>query len=616
MQKLHNSESSKLHKGIYRFTFGVPEQHTAITYKIFSAKNDALNALSDRDMPFDISEAEFKETPAGCVLKLPLCIHEEIYGFGLQLKGFRHTGHKKHIRPNADPLSNSGDSHAPVPYYVSTKGYAVLVDTARYASFYCGHTHSRGAGKAVVDEMSKKPATSEEVLYTAQVKDKKRAKMLIEIPVAKGVDIYVFAGKNMLEAVQKYNLFSGGGALFPEWALGVWYRSFTRSSSEDWIRLLKGFVEKDLPCSVFGLEPGWQSEAYPCSYVWDKKRGEKYKEFLALASQHGIKVNLWEHAFVHPSSPIYDDMLSQSGDYDVWKGLVPDFATEEARRVFIEHHKKLVAEGISGFKLDECDGSDFTNGWSFPNSAEFPSGLDGEQMHSLFGMLYQQVIHALYDEPAVHLVRNSHAFAAPYPFVLYSDLYGHKDYIRGMANMGFSGLLWTPEVRIAENLRDYIRRLQTVLLSPLMQVDAWFIPNPPWFQINRAKNNAGEEMENSEEVTNITRDLFKLRERLVPMLKENFDKYRETGLPPFRALILDYPNDTEAYDIEDQYMIGDSFMAAPLTAECDTRKFYIPEGEWMLFGTCEIFTPGWHEREFALTEVPLFEKKFTKWKLT
>jgi len=606
----------KLHKGIYKLTFGEPEQHTATTYKIFSAKDETLNTLLDTPLPFDINQAEFKQTPAGCVLKLPISGNEEIYGFGLQLKGFKHTGSKKHIRPNADPLSNSGDSHAPVPYYVSTNGYAVLVDTARYASFYCGHTHPKGTGKSVVDEMNKNPAPTDEILYAAQVKDRQRAKMLIEIPVAKGVDIYIFAGENMLEAVQKYNLFSGGGPTIPEWALGVWYRSFTRSSSDDWLRLAKGFKEKDIPCSVFGLEPGWQSEAYPCSYVWDEKRGKRYKEFLDLAQEQGFKVNLWEHAFVHPSSPVYEEMLPASGDYDVWKGLVPDFATKEARNAFTKHHKKLVAEGISGFKLDECDGSDFTNGWSFPNSAEFPSGLDGEQMHSLFGMLYMQVIHSLFQEPAVHLVRNAHAFAAPYPFVLYSDLYGHKDYIRGMANMGFSGHLWTPEVRIAADVKDYIRRLQTVLLSPLMQVDAWFIPNPPWFQIDRTKNNAGEEMANSEEVTNMTRDLFKLRERLIPMLKEAFDKYSTKGLPPFRALVLDYPADKETYEIEDQYMIGDSFMAAPLTAESDTRKFYVPEGEWMLFGTSETFTPGWHQRDFALEEIPLFEKTFTKWKLS
>ena len=72
-------------------------------------------------------------------------------------------------------------------------------------------------------------------------------------------------------------------------------------------------------------------------------------------------------------------------------------------------------------------------------------------------------------------MRSSHALAAPYPFALYSDLYEHKDFIRGLVNGGFSGLLGCPEVRHAASAEDLIRRLQVVALSPLAQVDAWYI---------------------------------------------------------------------------------------------------------------------------------------------
>ena len=597
---------TKLYSGVYKLTFGVPEALTPTTFKQHAAKEHELNSLSEQNLPFDTDKIEFKTTNAGCVLKLPLDDTEEIYGFGLQLKGFRQSGKKKHIRTNADPLSDSGDSHAPVPYYVSTKGYAVLVDTARYASFYCGQSKDKGVSKDAWDAY--KVQITEDALYSAHEKETK-AKMLVEIPVAKGVDVYVFAGKSMLEAVRKYNLFSGGGVSFPEWALGIWYRNFGKSTSDDWIAMAKKFKEQEIPCSVFGLEPGWQSQAYSCSYMWDEERAKRYKEFLALAKEMDFRVNLWEHAFVHPSSPIYNDLLEYSGDYEVWKGLVPDFTLSETRKIFTDYHKKyIVDEGVSGFKLDECDGSDYTNGWSFPNSSEFPSGLDGEQMHSLFGMLYQQTVNSMFTEPTVHQVRNSHAFAAPYPFVLYSDLYGHKDYIRGMASAGFSGLLWMPEVRIAANLADFIRRIQTVILCPLAQIDAWYIPNPPWEQIDRTKNNAGETMENHKEVTEMVKELFAFRYELVPYLKKIFDKYEAEGIPPFRALVMDYPEDIETYNIEDQYMMGDMYMSAPLTAESDTRKIYFPSDGWKHYKTGEAFDKGWYERTFELMDMPLFVK--------
>ena len=86
-------------------------------------------------------------------------------------------------------------------------------------------------------------------------------------------------------------------------------------------------------------------------------------------------------------------MQDHAGDFEVWRGIVPDFADPEARRIFADYHREaLIEKGVDGFKLDECDNSDYTGGWSFPNASLFPSGLDGEQMHALYGVLYQQTM--------------------------------------------------------------------------------------------------------------------------------------------------------------------------------------------------------------------------------
>lgn len=42
------------------------------------------------------------------------------------------------MRTNADPRSDTGDTNAPVPFYVTTGGYGVLIDSARYTRFYLG----------------------------------------------------------------------------------------------------------------------------------------------------------------------------------------------------------------------------------------------------------------------------------------------------------------------------------------------------------------------------------------------------------------------------------------------------------------------------------------------
>jgi alpha-D-xyloside xylohydrolase len=112
------------------------------------------------------------------------------------------------------------------------------------------------------------------------------------------------------------------------------------------------------------------------------------------------------------------------------------------------------------------------------------------------------------------------ALAAPYPYVLYSDLYDHREFIRGLANAGFSGLLWTPELRNAQNTEDLIRRLQVVVFSPMALLNAWYIKNPPWKQVNRQANNAGQFDPKWEETEARCRAVMELRMRFVPYLPE------------------------------------------------------------------------------------------------
>jgi alpha-D-xyloside xylohydrolase len=278
-----------------------------------------------------------------------------------------------------------------------------------------------------------------------------------------------------------------------------------------------------------------------------------------------------------------------SGDYGVWGGLVPDFAGEPARQIFGDYHgRELIDLGISGFKLDECDSSDYTRGWSFPDFSKFPSGIDGEQMHAVFGLRYQHAILKQFEQKKMQtygLVRSSGALAAPYPFVLYSDLYGHRDFVRALVNAGFSGLLWCPEVRDAESEEDLIRRLETVVFSPLAMVNAWYIKNPPWKQLNADKNNAGEFGANWQALEDRCRTILRWRMQLIPYLQSAFLRYATDGTPPFRALLMDYPNDEALRSVDDAYMVGDRMLVAPMFAGENGRMLMLPEGTWHDFWT-------------------------------
>lgn len=537
---------SKEIAGVWECTVGTPEAIVPTSVRSFQIKETECNVAS---CPVQVRGSVQGDTAVFCI---PVGLDENFYGLGLQMSTYRLNGLKKRLRVNADPATDEGDSHAPVPFFLSTAGYGIFVDTERYASFDFSQP----------------------------------GKVTIYVPRSGGASLKIFAGPTMKEALARYNMYSGGGCNPPEWGLGFWYRVERDFTDKEVLSMAAEFREKDFPCSVIGLEPGWQTETYSCSYVWSDRFPDP-KAFVESMTAMGFKVNVWEHAFIHPTSPIHEAMKPYSGDHLVWEGLVPDFTLPEARRIFSDYMADITTRiGISGFKADECDGSDFTGGWSFPMDARFPGGADGEQMHSMFGLRYQDVLLETAAKAGIDenygLVRNSGSFAAPYPFVLYSDLYDHRTFINSVAQSSFSGLLWTPEVRQAANPEELLLRMQSTVLSPLAMVNAWYLKYQPWKQVDRDLNNEGKFMPGWKDLEAKCRDLAKLREELIPEIQGAFAVYSQTGVPPFRALVIDWPDDPSVADINGQYMIGDHLMAAPPAYGEDEIEVYFPEpgSEW------------------------------------
>lgn len=580
---MHTLDWAQVHPGVWRARLGIPERVTPVSSRLVPPQTDGFARLPRVDAA-PLPAIHGTRTERGCLLRLPLRPHEHIFGLGLQFLSFDQRGKKKVARVNADPKVDTGDTHAPVPFYVTTEGIGVLVDTARYATFYFGNARPRPEhARSLVNDDSTAPKA------TAEFENGETGQILVEVPRAAGVDIYLFAGPRMLDVVRRYNVFSGGGLVPPEWGLGFWYRDDFRATQESALAMAREFRDRNIPCDVLGLEPGWQTHAYSCTFVWNKDRFPDPPAFVRSAAAMNYQINLWEHAYTHPASPLFPVLQPHSGNDGVWGGLVPDFAGQPARAAFGDYHgKTFIDAGIGGFKLDECDNSDFAGNWSFPECSTFPSGIDGEQMHSIFGLRYQMTIWNEFRKrrlPTYNLVRSSGALAAPYPFVLYSDLYGHREFIRALVNSGFSGLLWCPEVRDAASEEDLIRRLQSVVFSPLAMVNGWYIKNPPWKQLNRQLNNAGQLLPDWQKLEARCREIIAWRMQLVPYLKAAFQRYAHDGTPPFRALVLDAPQEPSLFAADDQYMVGDRMMVAPLFAGEPSRRVVLPAGEWHDFWT-------------------------------
>lgn len=568
-------------------------------------KEGKLLALEEARLPEGLSGSAVRIDRNGALFTMPVSEGELFYGLGLQMHSFLQNGKRKRLITNADAPQDTGDSHAPVPFFVSSAGYGILADSARTVeidfgcSLRCGQYGTEASGGA---------ADNTQELYQ---EEQRGQEITIFIKGAVGLRLYCFAGGTIRGTVEQYNLFCGGGCLPPLWGLGNLYRCYTRATQEQAEALLAELERENMPFSMIGLEPGWQSHAYSSSLTFGEAFPHPKRLFLK-AEEKGMKVNLWEQAYIHPSSPIYREIKPYSGDYEVWGGVVPDFALEKAGEIYGAHQQKLIRMGASAVKLDECDGSDYTGHWFFPEYARFPSGLTGEEEKNLYGAMAARAIKAAYareDLRTFSQVRANYSHGAPMPFVLYSDLYDHRQFIRALCNAGFSGLLWSPEVRQSESAQELIRRVQAVVFSPLSMINGWMVPNPPWKQFDIEKNKKGELLADDGLQARVRR-LLGMRNRLVPYLYAAFFRYEQDGMPPFRPMVMEYPQDGRFWEADDCYMMGDSLFVAPYFADIAQtgREVCLPQGGWYDFWTGERYEGGksyWMETE----NIPVFVRE-------
>ena len=75
-------------------------------------------------------------------------------------------------------------------------------------------------------------------------------------------------------------------------------------------------------------------------------------------------------------------------------------------------------------------------------------------------------------------------------------------------------------------------------------------------------------------------------------------------------MFYEFPEDKKCWELTDQYMFGDKYLAAPIFhLNQFEREVYLPEGEWTLTSTGEKFSGGQTVKVAAPIEyMPVFER--------
>ena len=591
--------------GVWKGTFGKPDKYNLLTAAESKPKAEVLKNQSSSAFPFNKEDIRAEIIDGKTYLRLPLVKDEQIYGLGLNFQTVHQRGKILNLHVDHYGGKDNGRTHAPVPFYVSSQGYGVLINSAQYLTFYVG---------TGVRKDSKNPPVAKD-RNTDKSWSARPYSDAVEVFIpAEGIEFYVFAGTSSLEAVKKYNLYCGGGTLPPRWGLGFTQRVQKLYTAEKVEKEVDEFEQQGYPLDFIGLEPGWQTKAYPCTFEWDKRRFPDPAGFTKKMLDKGVRLNLWTNPYVSPDASISKDIEPFTGTHTVWCGTVPDLNHPEAKRILANQlDKDQVKIGVSGYKIDEVDGYDF---YIWPDMAKFPSGISGIQMRQTYGVLAQKLTDELYrkeNSRTFGLVRASNAGANNMPYVIYNDYYSHPDFITALVNSGFCGVLWTPEVRNSKTGEEWLRRFQSVTFSPMAMINAWSSGTKPW---------------SFPEVAAQVKYYAELRMQLMPYFYSEFAKYHFEGTPPFRAMVLEdgFRHDTKTVagnqnlednpyleavnkEVKDQYMAGEYILVAPMFTGQTSRKVLLPQGNWYDFYTGELAGNGQEITvEPGIDRIPVYVK--------
>ena len=569
--------------GVWKGVVGTPEEYSLLGVAGVTPQKEGFARLPEVALPQLANKIVGSIQDGKTSLRIPLQRKEQLYGFGLNFQTVHQRGKILNLHVDHYGGRDNGRTHAPVPFYISSSGYGVLINSARYLTVYAGSGARKDSPNAPVAKDRNLDKTWTSAPYSDAVS------ILVPAP---GAEIYLFAGPTPMDVVRRYNLLCGGGTLPPRWGLGFTQRTKKLYTAEDVKNEADEFEQRGFPLDFIGLEPGWQSKAYPCTFEWDATRYPDPAGFVKDMLAKGVRINLWTNPYVSPDSKIYKEMYPVSGSHTVWCGIVPDLAGEKARKIWMDKlEQEHVNIGVSGYKVDEVDGYDR---YLWPDVATFPSGIAAEQMRQTYGLWVQRTTAELYkkrNQRTFGLVRASNAGAASFPYVIYNDYYSHPDFITALINSGFSGVLWTPEVRSSSSSEDWLRRFQSVVFSPMAMINAWASGTKPW---------------TFPEVENQIKEYAMLRMQMMPYWYSEFARYHFDGIPPFRAMNLEpgfIPEqgttaklsdanleenpylEAVSKEIKDQYMAGEYLLVAPMFKGQKERTVVLPKGDWYDFYT-------------------------------
>ena len=495
-----------------------------------------------------------------------------------------------------DPLAKS------IPFFMSNYNYGIFLDNTYKTSFDFG-------------------AKSEEY-YSFEAPD--------------GAFIYYFIfGKNYKDIQKQYIQLTGKPIMPPKWAFGFAQSRGLYTNENQALEIAAEFRKRQIPCDIIYQDIGWTQ--YLQDFEWRKGNYTNPKEMLKTLNKDGFKMIVSQDPVVTQENKKQWKEANDLGyfvkdirtdkTYDMpwpWGGNcgVVDFTIPEVADWWGKYQQKPVTDGISGFWTDMGEPA-----WSNEEDIDrlnmkHAIGMHDE-IHNVYGLTWDKVVKEQFEKHnpnkrIFQMTRSAYAGLQRYTFGWTNDSGNGNDVLEGWGQMenqvavgisaGLGGIpFWTTDISgYCGDITDYPAMAE--LYTRWMQFGIFC----PLSRAHHEGDNAVEPWQFGDVVEKNAKAAIELKYQLFPYLYTYGRVAHDTGLPITRGLFMEYPTDTEAPKIDDQFIFGEELLVAPVLKKGQrVRKLYLPDGEWIDFNDkkTSYFGGQYIQYRAPLNTIPIFVKK-------
>ena len=479
-------------------------------------------------------------------------------------------------------------------------------------------------------------------------------------------DLYLLSGGNENAVCKEFRTLIGRSYIPPRWAFGLAQSRWGYKTEEDVREVARQYKEHDLPLDMICMDIDYMQDY--ADFTVNRERFPDLAKLSADLKAQGIRLVPIIDAGVRidPNDPTCTEGL-EKGYFckkadgtpfvaAVWPGKAyfADFLRPEVREWFGHKYKALTDCGIEGFWNDMNEPSlfysperlrAFLNDMAALREKDnieqeefFPRVVGGAMglMNSPadYASFYHEVdgqkvrhdqVHNLYGGSMTRAAGEAFADLRPGQRTL---LYSRSSFIGSHRYGG----IW-----LGDNNSSWAQLLANIQMMPSVQMCGFLYSGAdlcgfssdttpdlalrwlefglltPLMRNHSAVGTRMQEYYRFPEVLPAVRNMIRLRYALLPYLYSEFMKAALENTSYFRPLAFDYPDDPDAREVEDQLLLGEGLMAAPVYVQnAHGRHVYLPEPMKLLRLRAvddydeEILPAGHHYIRCALDEVLLF----------